>query len=68
MKWTKEAGKDPLESANAMMAGANLGKVRECLADMGVPGAEIYSFTPPALPGVSVSIGHALPGDGGANF
>jgi hypothetical protein len=47
MKWTKEAGKDSLESANAMMAGANLGKVRECLADMGVPGAETYSFTPP---------------------
>ena len=44
MKWTKEAGKDWLESANAMMAGVNWGKVRECLADMGIPSAETYSL------------------------
>ncbi|MCL4501561.1 MAG: hypothetical protein M1438_06850 [Deltaproteobacteria bacterium] len=66
MKWAKEAGKDPVEIANAVMAaGGDLNDVRNCLASMGVPGAETYAYSPPGPPGGPSGVGPTFPGSGG---
>jgi hypothetical protein len=66
MKWAKEAGKDPVEIANAVMAaGGNLQQVRDCLASMGVPGAETYAYSPPGPPVAPAGVGPTFPGGGG---
>jgi hypothetical protein len=65
MKWAKEAGKDLVEIANAMMAaGADLTKVRECLASLGYPGADTYTYSPPGAP-ETPGVGPTFPGGGG---
>jgi hypothetical protein len=66
MKWAKEAGKDAVEIANAMMAaGSNLQQVRDCLASMGLPNADTYAYTPPGPPAAPLGAGPSFPGGGG---
>jgi hypothetical protein len=66
MKWAKEAGKDLVEIANAMMAaGGDLTKVRDCLASLGYPGADTYAYSPPGPPAIPVGVGPTFPGGGG---
>lgn len=66
MKWAKEAGKDSVEIANAMMAaGGDLQQVRDCLAGLGYPGADTYAYSPPGPPVAPVGVGPSFPGGGG---
>jgi hypothetical protein len=66
MKWAKEAGKDAVGIANAMMAaGSNLQQVRDCLASMGLPNADTYAYTPPGPPAAPIGAGPSFPGGGG---
>lgn len=66
MKWAREAGKDFVEIANAMMAaGGNLERVRGCLASLGYPNAETYTYAPPGPPVTQVGVGPTFPGGGG---
>jgi hypothetical protein len=66
MKWAREAGKDPVEIANAVMAaGGDLQQVRNCLADMGLSWADTYAYSTPGPPGVPYGGGPTFPGGGG---
>jgi hypothetical protein len=50
-KCAVDAGKDPVEVANAFMAlGTDLDQVRACLRGLGFPGSETYAYTPPGAP------------------
>ncbi|MBW1992497.1 MAG: hypothetical protein JRI59_10390 [Deltaproteobacteria bacterium] len=66
MRLAVEAGLPMEEAANALMAaGAKLEDVRACLRELGYPGAETYTYTPPAPPAYPVAVGPTFPGWGG---
>ena len=67
MSWAKDAGKDTLQIANAMMAaGGNLTVVRGFLSSVGYAGAETYTYPPPGPPPAGFAAGGpSFPGGGG---
>jgi hypothetical protein len=65
MGWAKEAGLDPVDIANAMMAvGGNLPGER-WLASIGYANADTYAYSPGGPPVVPTGIGSTFPGGGG---
>jgi hypothetical protein len=63
MKCAVDAGRDVVEVANAMMAAeGELDQVRTCLAGLGYPGSETYTYTPPGPP---IGPNPTFPGGGG---
>lgn len=66
MRAAVAAGLDEVEAANtAMAAGAEMGEVRRALAALNYPGAETYTYRPPAPPLALPSVTPAFPGVGG---